>query len=250
MACRRIVKLRRGLLLWPLVGPTRPTARRASVSSTEVSENRILGSNAHSHCPPVAVEDREAIRTTSMMDDCNARALAPMKKSSIAVLSSRPILPEGQGVTTPAGWSRCAGRDGGRSVSAVRCSTGHPGCLRIVSFARLKVPAEAAISSRRARPGYRRYAIAERRSRRASGIACMPVRTAESSATGIFIPPSSPRAWKAARSTRAGPKGSGRVWTRSSGRRRAGGTNRRREGESLPTERKLSVGACRPWHPG
>src|SRR5262249_56019097 len=42
MACRRIVKLRRGLLLWPLVGPTRATARRVSVSSTEVSENRIL----------------------------------------------------------------------------------------------------------------------------------------------------------------------------------------------------------------
>src|SRR5262249_1674192 len=69
MACRRIVKLRRGLLLWPLVGPTRATARRVSVSSTEVSENRILGSNAYSHCQPVAVENREAIRTTSKMDD-------------------------------------------------------------------------------------------------------------------------------------------------------------------------------------
>jgi hypothetical protein len=89
MACRRIVKLRRGLLLWPLVGPTRATARRASVSSTEVSANRILGSNAYSHCQPVAVENREAIRTTSMMDDCNARALTPTRKSSIAVLSSR-----------------------------------------------------------------------------------------------------------------------------------------------------------------
>jgi hypothetical protein len=42
------------------------------VSSTEVSENRILGSNAYSHCQPVAVENREAIRTTSMMDDCNS----------------------------------------------------------------------------------------------------------------------------------------------------------------------------------
>src|ERR1700732_3096596 len=62
MACRRIVKLRRGLLLWPLVGPTRTTARLASVSSTEVSENRILGSNAYSHCQPFAVENREAIR--------------------------------------------------------------------------------------------------------------------------------------------------------------------------------------------
>src|SRR5262245_13746387 len=37
MACRRIVKLRRGLLLWPLVGPTRATARRASVSSSDGS---------------------------------------------------------------------------------------------------------------------------------------------------------------------------------------------------------------------
>jgi hypothetical protein len=50
-----------------------------------VSENRILGSNAYSHCQPVAVENREAIRTTSMMDDCNARALTPLRKSSIAV---------------------------------------------------------------------------------------------------------------------------------------------------------------------
>src|SRR6202035_5447529 len=75
--------------LWPLVGPTRATARRASVSSTEVSENRKLGSNAYSHCQPVAVENREAIRTTSMMDDGNARALTPLRKSSMAVLSSR-----------------------------------------------------------------------------------------------------------------------------------------------------------------
>src|ERR1700687_4761647 len=86
-----MVKLRRGLLLWPLVGPTRATARRASVSSTEVSENRILGSHAYSPCQPVAVENREAIRTTSLMDDCNARALTPMRKSSIAVLSSRLV---------------------------------------------------------------------------------------------------------------------------------------------------------------
>lgn len=33
---------------------------------------------------------------------------------------------------------------------------------------------------------------------------------------------------------------------KASGRRRAGGPNRRAEGESLPTERRLSVGACRP----
>ena len=84
-----MVKLRRGLLLRPLVGPTRATARRASVLSTELSENRIRGSNAYSQCQPVAVENREAIRTTSMMDDCNAKALTPMRKRSIAVLSPR-----------------------------------------------------------------------------------------------------------------------------------------------------------------
>src|SRR5262249_51140697 len=78
MECRRNAKLRPGLLLWPLVGPPRATARRDSGSSTEVSEHRILGSNAYSHCQPVAVENREAIRTTSMMDDCNARDLTPM----------------------------------------------------------------------------------------------------------------------------------------------------------------------------
>ena len=69
--------------------PMRAPARRGSVSSTEVSENRILGSNAFPHSQQVAVEMREAIRTTSMMDDCNARALTPLRKSSIAVLSSR-----------------------------------------------------------------------------------------------------------------------------------------------------------------
>src|ERR1700720_3502771 len=83
MACRRIVKLRRGLLLWPLVGPTRATARRALVSSTEVSENCILGSNAYSHCQPVAVVNREAIRTTSMMDDCHARALTALPQGRL-----------------------------------------------------------------------------------------------------------------------------------------------------------------------
>src|SRR5262245_42196545 len=41
MACRRIVQLRRRLLHWPLVGPTRATARRASVSSTEASDGRL-----------------------------------------------------------------------------------------------------------------------------------------------------------------------------------------------------------------
>ena len=91
MACRRIVKLRRGLLLWPLVGPTRATAWRVSLASIEVSKNRIHGSNASSlrQSPPVADEDPENIRTTSMMDDCNARALTPLRKSSIAVLSAR-----------------------------------------------------------------------------------------------------------------------------------------------------------------
>jgi hypothetical protein len=43
MACRRIVKLRRGLLLWPLVGPTRATARRASVGSTEATTDGSTG---------------------------------------------------------------------------------------------------------------------------------------------------------------------------------------------------------------
>jgi hypothetical protein len=91
MACCRMVKLRRGLLLWPLVGPPRATARRASLASTEVSKNRNHGSNASSlrQCPPVADEDPENIRTTSMMEDCHARALTPLRKSSIAVLSAR-----------------------------------------------------------------------------------------------------------------------------------------------------------------
>jgi hypothetical protein len=82
MACRRIVKLRLGLLLWPLVGPTRATAWQASVASTEMSKNRIHGSIASSirQCPPVADADPENIRTTSMMDDCNARALTPLRK--------------------------------------------------------------------------------------------------------------------------------------------------------------------------
>ncbi len=69
-------------------GEPRPMLRTL-VISTEESENRILGSNAYSHCQPVADENREAIRTTSMMDDCYARALTPMRKSAIAVLSPR-----------------------------------------------------------------------------------------------------------------------------------------------------------------
>src|SRR5262245_50500112 len=76
------------------VGPTRGTAQRESVSSTEESENRILGSNAYSDCQPVAIEIREAIRTTSMMDDCNTRALIPRRKGSIAVLSPRLLSDE------------------------------------------------------------------------------------------------------------------------------------------------------------
>ena len=91
MASRGIVKLRRGLLLSLLVEPTRSAARRASVASTEVSKNRIHGSNASSlrQCPPVADEDAENIRTTSMMDDSNVRALTPLRQSSNAVLSPR-----------------------------------------------------------------------------------------------------------------------------------------------------------------
>jgi hypothetical protein len=95
MAGRRNVKLRRGLLLRQLVRSTCPTARRASVATTKVSKNRIHVSNASSlrQCPPVADEDPEYIRTTSMMDDCNARALTPLRKSSIAVLSARVSRP-------------------------------------------------------------------------------------------------------------------------------------------------------------
>ena len=61
------------------------------VTSTEVSSNRILESNANSlcQCPPVAYGNREAMRTTSMMGDCNASALVPLRKSSNGVLSSR-----------------------------------------------------------------------------------------------------------------------------------------------------------------
>src|SRR5260370_2155557 len=40
-------------------------------------------------CPSVADENREAMRTTSLMDDCNASALMPLRESSIAVLSPR-----------------------------------------------------------------------------------------------------------------------------------------------------------------
>lgn len=40
-------------------------------------------------CPSVADENREAMRTTSLMDDCNASALIPLRKSSIAVLLPR-----------------------------------------------------------------------------------------------------------------------------------------------------------------
>jgi len=48
-----------------------------SVTSIEVSWNRILDSNVNAlcQCPPVPDENREAMRTTSMMHDCNASAL-------------------------------------------------------------------------------------------------------------------------------------------------------------------------------
>jgi len=63
----------------------------ASVTSTEVGWNCILDSNVNAlcQCPPVADENREAMRTTSMMRDCNASALTPARKSSNGVLSSR-----------------------------------------------------------------------------------------------------------------------------------------------------------------
>ena len=75
----------------PLVGPTRATAWRVSLASIEVSKNRIHGSNASSlrQCPSVADENPENIRTTSMMDDRNARNLTLLRKSSIAVLLPR-----------------------------------------------------------------------------------------------------------------------------------------------------------------
>src|SRR5262249_53071577 len=106
MAHRRNVKLRRGLLLRPLVGATFSMARRASLAWTEVSENRILGSNAYSHCQPVAIEIREAIRTTSMMDDCNARALIPRRKCSIAVMSPRLCVTSNPVVGCECDWRR------------------------------------------------------------------------------------------------------------------------------------------------
>jgi hypothetical protein len=62
-----------------------------SVTSIEVSWNRILDSNVNAlcQCPPVPDENREAMRTTSMMRDCNASALTPARKSSNGVLLSR-----------------------------------------------------------------------------------------------------------------------------------------------------------------
>jgi hypothetical protein len=39
-------------------------SRGPPVSSTYVSENRILGSNVYSECQPMAVKNREVIRTT------------------------------------------------------------------------------------------------------------------------------------------------------------------------------------------
>jgi hypothetical protein len=51
----------------------------------------MLESNGNSRCHglPVTGWNPETMRTTSMMDDCNASALTPARKSSIAVLSSR-----------------------------------------------------------------------------------------------------------------------------------------------------------------
>lgn len=67
---------------------------RSSVTSTEERWNRILDSNVNAlcQCPHVADENREAMRATSMMRDCNASALTPARKSSIAVLSPRHFL--------------------------------------------------------------------------------------------------------------------------------------------------------------
>jgi hypothetical protein len=67
-----------------------------SITSIEVSWNRSLDSNVNAlcQCPPVPDENREAMRTTSMMRDCNASTLTPASKSSNGVLLSR--LAEGQ----------------------------------------------------------------------------------------------------------------------------------------------------------
>src|SRR5262249_37907543 len=53
MACRRIVKLRRGLLLWPLVGPTRN--RPACVGFIVRRAQAELLSALRSDTPPPAV---------------------------------------------------------------------------------------------------------------------------------------------------------------------------------------------------
>jgi len=60
MAGRRNVKLRRGS------SSGRSSDRCAQRSG--VRRFHLLGSNAYFHYQPVAVEMREAIRTTSMMD--------------------------------------------------------------------------------------------------------------------------------------------------------------------------------------
>jgi hypothetical protein len=65
-------------------------ARRASVALTEVSKSRIQGLNAHSHCQPFAVENRVTIRTLSITDDCNARALTPLRQEP-PCLQQRPL---------------------------------------------------------------------------------------------------------------------------------------------------------------
>jgi len=60
--------------------------------SERESHTRIECVLSFCQCPSVADENREAMRTTSMMDDCNARAPTPRRKSSIAVLASRLVL--------------------------------------------------------------------------------------------------------------------------------------------------------------
>ena len=72
------------------VGLSQPRYRRW-LQTDQRAATVILISNTYSRrqCPPVADENCDTMRTTSMMDDRNASALIPLRKSSIAVLSPR-----------------------------------------------------------------------------------------------------------------------------------------------------------------
>jgi len=55
--------------------------------------NRLQRTAAKPERPSVPGENREVMRITSMMGDCNASALMPRRKSSIAVQSPRFLDP-------------------------------------------------------------------------------------------------------------------------------------------------------------